>query len=102
MDTEDSTFQEVTSGRHPAAPTKETEMAKLRYWMGDTPETCDLHPEHKITNTFIDGRVREAGSWANMCPECHATYGVGLGQGHGQKYEKRQIDGKTRWVKIGG
>lgn len=82
-------------------------MPVIKRWLGDVPEVCDLDPTHKITNTFIDGRVREAGSWANMCPDCHGKYGVGLGQGYGQKYQRTStVDGKgnpvTHWIKVGG
>jgi len=37
------------------------------------------------------------GPWANMCCDCHARCGEGVGTGKGQLYEK-QTDG--RWLKI--
>lgn len=76
-------------------------MARLKYWMGDPPEVCDLNSAHKITTTFIDGATRR-GPWANMCPDCYRTEGRGLGTGYGQKYEKQEIDGEIKWVKTGG
>jgi len=41
--------------------------------------------EHKV---FIDGAT-SFGPWGIMCPSCHAQYGMGLGGGRGQKYEKQ-------------
>lgn len=54
-------------------------------WMSEVPKTCDLC-RAPITTTFVDGRTL-AGYWANMCPQCHARAGVGLGVGRGQKYD---------------
>ena len=45
---------------------------------------CDLCKEENL-ECYIDGRM-QAGPWANMCLDCHKTYGVGLGIGKGQKY----------------
>lgn len=68
------------------------------YYISPAPATCDLNATHKITDTFVDGRT-SMGSWADMCPNCHRQYGVGVGIGRGQKYEK-QDDG--RWLKTAG
>ena len=38
------------------------------------------------------------GCWSNMCMECFHTYGVGLGTGKGQEYQKEGID----WYKTRG
>ncbi len=51
------------------------------------PKACDLC-KGEITNAFVDGKTVYAGSWANMCPKCHHKYGIGLGAGKGQRYEK--------------
>jgi hypothetical protein len=66
------------------------------YWSGEVAR-CDvcLQPHGK---RFIDGRTT-SGSWALMDPRCHEAYGVGLGVGRGQAYEK-QTDG--RYLKIEG
>lgn len=77
-----------------------SETSKPRYWMGDPPTACDIDASHKITDTFIDGSTSRG--WANMCPACHTEYGRGLGTGRGQKYEKREVEGKTRWLKVEG
>ena len=74
---------------------------KPRYWMGDAPTVCDLNSSHAIKDKFIDGAT-QMGAWANMCPTCHRDFGRGLGMGKGQQYEKREVEGKTRWQKTGG
>lgn len=73
------------------------------YWVGDGPKTCELCDD-PIGQEFIDGRLGPSpwsrmGSWACVCPECHAAYGTGLGLGRGQRY-RRQDDG--RWLKVAG
>lgn len=40
-----------------------------------------------ITGEYVDGVVKYARSWANMCPACHAKDGIGLGTGKGQRYK---------------
>jgi len=83
-------------------PITEAELAnKPRYWMGDPPDRCDLNPSHKIEDTFVDGAT-DRGPWANMCPKCHRAHGRGIGQGQGQRYEKREVEGRTRWLKTAG
>jgi hypothetical protein len=69
-----------------------------KYWTGETPTHCDL-TGIEIKNCFVDGRVAGKSGWAFMSPEGHAAYGVGLGTGLGQKYQ-RQPDG--RWLKVEG
>jgi len=69
------------------------------HWVGDAPTRCDWNTRHKITKTFVDGRTRRSGSWANMCLDCHREHGIGLGIGRGQQYQK-QLGG--RWLKIAG
>ena len=69
-----------------------------KYWCGDPPDKCDIDGV-RITKTFVDGRTRAYASWAIMCPLCFEAYGVGLGTGNGQEYQ-RQDDG--RWLKVGG
>lgn len=68
-----------------------------KFWMGSTPEACDLCHQ-PFGNKMIDGKTR-FGPWGNMCPSCYKKYGVGLGLGRGQEYE-RQKNGK--WLKVAG
>jgi len=51
------------------------------------PYKCDICKQ-KITDCFIDGKLKGRSSWANFCPSCHSWYGEGLGAGLGQKYFK--------------
>jgi len=67
-----------------------------RYWVGHVPGKDDFGIP--IIDVFYDGKTR-AGPWAFMTPAAFANYGVGLGTGRGQKYE-RQADG--RWLKTEG
>jgi len=66
---------------------------KHQTWVGTHPTHCQIC-EEEITDQFIDGRTRSitsdktAGPWAVMCVRCHGNYGVGLGTGHGQKYQR--------------
>jgi len=68
-----------------------------QYWQGKNPEHCDLCAD-PIRNVFIDGKTFK-GPWATMDEKCHRNFGVGLGTGKGQKYEK-QADGS--WLKVEG
>ncbi|MCX5812542.1 MAG: hypothetical protein NT178_08360 [Proteobacteria bacterium] len=66
----------------------------------DPPESCDecgcqLDENH----FFVDGRLRGELMWANMCPECFAEKGEGIGWGKGQLYMK-QTNGD--WLMTGG
>lgn len=56
-------------------------------WVGQAPEHCDIMPDRKITDAFVDGRVRGHG-WATMHPDTHAAIGCGFGTGNGQLYKK--------------
>lgn len=69
---------------------------KAKVWYGTPPEECDICGV-KITTGFIDGKTR-MGPWANMCPSCFQTHGVGLGLGKGQAYERMG----DKWVKVAG
>lgn len=66
------------------------------YWTGPAPTHCDIDRSQKITTVFIDGKTK-MGPWGNMSPKSHARYGVGLGTGRGQKFEKQE-DG--RFLKV--
>ena len=71
-------------------------MSTKKFWLGFAPKTCDIC-QSAIKDSFIDGRTVD-GPWANMCPECHNNYGVGLGTGKGQEYRKTN----EGWLKING
>lgn len=66
------------------------------YWLSPVGETDDFN--NPIEDVIIDGRT-VMGPWALMTPAAHRKYGVGLGTGKGQRYEK-QADGK--WLKTDG
>lgn len=77
-----------------------------KYWMGSDPAptgnmSCDICSRIE-TGMFVDGETT-MGSWANMCcigvNNCFKHYGVGLGTGKGQQYQRQE---DHRWLKIGG
>ena len=78
------------------------ELKTKRYWRGSAPVKCDLSEhkpgKHDIGNNFIDGKTT-MGPWAIMCLRCSRMYGVGVGTGRGQHYQKQE-DGQ--WLKIDG
>jgi hypothetical protein len=53
-------------------------------WVGSAVNTCDLCGK-TLEDAFIDGKM-DYGTWAKMCPACHRRWGMGLGDGKGQKY----------------
>lgn len=67
-------------------------------WLGRPPAKCDICQE-PIVNTFIDGATVHGGRWANMCEQCHALDGYGIGPGRGQKYQHTTPD---VWEKVAG
>ncbi len=66
------------------------------YWSGDSGD-CDFC-QQTLTTEFIDGKT-VAGPWAKMCPLCALDFGVGVGTGKGQVYQ-RQANGA--WKKVRG
>ena len=40
----------------------------------------------KRVTTFIDGATT-VGYWADMCKDCHKSFGKGIGTGKGQMFE---------------
>ena len=65
-------------------------------------KTCDLC-QGKCSDEFVDGVTKLSGLWGNMCADCFRRYGIGLGTGVGQRYEKKMDDsGKNYWKKVEG
>lgn len=50
-------------------------------------------------NFLVDGRLRGQALWSDMCAECFAQHGEGIGWGQGQLYQ-RQPDGD--WLMVAG
>jgi hypothetical protein len=73
-------------------------MNKIITWKGSQPSRCELNGE-TIKDKFVDGVLKD-GRWAILCPNCHKKFGVGLGVGRGQLYERRETDGV--WIKTQG
>jgi hypothetical protein len=86
----------VNCGR--SSDEEEVEMISKVYYRSSVPQFCQVQEDRKIIDRFVDGKTLY-GPWANMHPETHEVYGVGLGTGRGQMYQK-QPDG--RWLKIKG
>lgn len=47
------------------------------------------HGDGEPPQATVDGKTRQ-GPWAYMCEECFARYGVGLGQGRGQRLRSEE------------
>lgn len=63
-----------------------------KYWQGSAPLQCDMDQAHTSTReTFVDGATK-FGPWGIMCIPCFERFGLGLGTGKGQKYQ-RQANG---------
>ena len=65
-----------------------TQTKEPKKWVGTLPTNCDVCGK-PFTDTFIDGRTTFGGRWGNLCPTCHSGWGVGLGEGFGQKYDAK-------------
>jgi hypothetical protein len=86
---------------------KKKEPTKI-YWLGS--HKCDFAEGHapfpcqhalpsvQELEFLVDGKTK-MGPWATMCQPCHKSFGIGLGTGKGQMYE-RQEDG--RFLKVEG
>lgn len=75
---------------------KNKTMEKKVYWHSNVPMLDDFGAI--IGKEFIDGKTNN-GRWAIMSERSYRQFGIGLGLGKGQRYEK-QVDG--RWLKTGG
>ena len=72
-------------------------VSRGRYY-GGSPESCDVCLVPLAEETFIaDGRVNGQAAWANMCADCTAYHGAGIGWGTGQLY-RREPDGRLLMV----
>lgn len=71
-------------------------MEKKVYWLSRVPLLDDFGAI--IGSNFVDGKTNN-GKWAIMSERSFTKFGIGLGTGKGQLYEK-QVDG--RWLKTGG
>lgn len=60
----------------------------MSHWIGNIPEKCDIC-ERPIKKEFIDGATMQ-GPWAIMCSMCHRMYGLGIGTGKGQLFQKQK------------
>ena len=67
----------------------------MSYWLGTVPNTDDFGCA--IIDRFYDVKTK-LGPWAILSPASYKVYGIKLGTGYGQCYEKRG----TRWVKVEG
>jgi len=67
------------------------------YWNGSAPVKCDIC-SFDFGQFFVDGKTK-MGPWACMCKICFSRYGLGLGTGRGQQYEKQP---SGEWLKTQG
>lgn len=51
-----------------------------------------------LTEVYFDAKT-SMGPWANMCQACFYRYGIKLGTGFGQKYERQPAG---NWKKTAG
>lgn len=68
------------------------------YWVGKPTEDlkCELC-SNPFGDKFVDGNTGRG--WACVCMGCFSDYGMALGTGRGQQYEKQKDE---RWMKIAG
>jgi hypothetical protein len=72
-------------------------MEKTKKWNGTWPANCDLCGKNlRPFVYFVDGRIKNSGHWALLCPLCHVVHGTGLGTGQGQMYSCETL------MKLGG
>lgn len=70
--------------------------AKAVYYQ-NPPSNCDAC-QRPFGDLLFDQRTTN-GQWGNLCAECSSRYGMGIGPGVGQQYQ-RQSDG--RYLKVAG
>lgn len=72
---------------------------KRNIYYFDAPDACDIcRSPLSYMKFMVDGAVQGDFSWANMCADCFCAYGVKIGWGYGQLYE-READ---KWLLVGG
>lgn len=59
---------------------------------------CDICGDY-MPRLIIDGKT-VSGAWATMCARCFARFGIGIGVGAGQMYQRDSETGE--YVKIRG
>jgi hypothetical protein len=69
---------------------KEGQVTEKKVWAGD-PGKCNFCDDPLKGQPFVDGKTRMSGSWGMMCMTCFEEYGVGLGPGKGQMYDKNGV-----------
>jgi hypothetical protein len=70
-------------------------MLKPVKWLGSSPK-CDANNSHKLNGVFYDAYLPGYRQWGLVCQECFDKLGCSLGQGKGQKYERRS---DLSWIK---
>ena len=65
----------------------------VKRWIGAIPN-CNHCGRPGSEAGFVDGKT-SLGPWSIQCPTCHPKYGVGLGTGRGQLYDRTgvKVDG---------
>ncbi len=72
---------------------------KRNIYYSGAPDVCDICGFPLSHERFmVDGAVQGNIPWANMCAECFCAYGVKIGWGHGQLYEREA----GKWLLVGG
>lgn len=58
----------------------------VKMWNKPLPKKCDSCGG-PLPGGFVDGKTK-FGPWGILCLPCHQIYGVGIGLGRGQLYDK--------------
>lgn len=61
--------------------------AEPLYWSGPL-KACGICGD-EFGSVMYDARTKQ-GPWGNLCEGCFNAYGVGVGIGRGQKYERQE------------
>jgi hypothetical protein len=68
-------------------------------WVGDI-SNCDIC-NRPIEGIFFDAKTRR-GPWGILCPACFERYGIGVGHGAGQMYQRQGAGLEDKFVKVSG
>lgn len=72
---------------------------KRKIYYTNPPDDCDICKCALADEKYmIDGAMKGAGGWANMCAECFLAYGVKIEWGYGQLYMRDE----NGWLLVGG